>query len=625
MSKSRRSRRELAARGRGLVRLSAAHSWAAHSWAAHFWARICGFRRGVVRWWPRAGFATAPALRPSRALSAALGVALLLCWAQPSLAEVTTSLVDGFRLTVPAQENLLRLQDQWLVWSSAFLKDDQVLAESAVRDLLLTAGELGFAGLPDLSLGVAARAVEAAREGQSERANWALEMAERLDPGRPEVAFARMRVTRLEGRYFAAFAALLSGYWRALNEQLARRLVLFDVTFWIVLSLTITSLLFVALEMATKGWALVRDLAGRVSSFSPGMMSIALAALLLVWPLFLPGGWVWLVLLWAAMLWSYCSTSERGALAVAIAVLSLGPAVLATVKSGLEVDLLPAVRAVNRVQEGRLYGQLFRDLKYLEDTLPESAERQNLLADLHVGMGQDELARPVYRAVLEKDPHNGEALNNLGAFHFRRGENIEAIEFFAQAVEVPEAELVAAYNLAQTYQRLLEFDRADEYLRRARAIDAGRVSDWLSKEEAPIHMPLPAVSYARLRASVRAQSSDAPPAWPELLRGLGLAVGVVLGGGVLGGLRRTTIMSSGGADRLSGWRRIVLPGLMSLEAGDGGRAYLALLIPITALMMPLSVLWSAKLPWPYDPTLTVALSLCLVGLLGFFAGRASIR
>jgi hypothetical protein len=389
--------------------------------------------------------------------------------------------------------------------------------------------------------------------------------------------------------------------------------------------LTITSLLFVALQMATKGWALVRDLAVRMGTFAPGVVSIGMAALLLVWPLLLPGGWVFLVLLWAAMLWSYCSGSERVALAVAVLTLSLGPAVLANVKGGLELDLLPAVRALDRIQDGRLYGQLLRDLKYLDDALPDSVDRQNLLADVHVGMGQDELARPIYRAVLAADPDNGEALNNLGAFHFRRGESIEAIEFFSQAAEIPEAALAASYNLAQTYQRLLEFDRAETYLTRARALDAEQVSGWLAIQQAPVHLAMPPEGYGRLRQQLRAEASDTPRAWPELLRALGLAIGVMLGGLVLGALRRTTLPSSKGAGRLRTWTRVLLPGLDSLETGEGGRAFSALLVPIAALMAPLSVRWSAKLPWPYDPTMTLAVVASLVVLGAFLAARAVQR
>jgi tetratricopeptide (TPR) repeat protein len=537
-------------------------------------------------------------------------------------AEVTTLVVEGMRLTVPVQENLLRLQDQWLLWSSAFLKGDRALAETAVRDLLLTTEEMGFAHLSGVSLGIAARAVEAAREGDGERALWALEMAERLDPGRPETAFARMRVARLDGRYAGAFGAAIQGYWRAFGDDLARRLLVMDIGVWIVLTLMISALLFVALELATKGWALLRDLAVRIGSYSPGPISIAMAGVLLVWPLFLPGGWIWLVLLWAAMLWSYGSSSERSAIAASIVVLCLGPAVLAVLKGGLDVELLPAMRAVERIEDRRLYGQLFRDLAILENTVPESVERRQLVADVQVGWGQDDLARPLYRAIVDVRPENGEALNNLGAYHYLRREHIEAIEFFEQAAGLPSSRLAASYNLGQTYQRLLEFDRADEFLARAREVDSRRVSAWLAEARAPVHLPLPAQGYQRLREDVRAQVSDVPPPWPEVLRGLGLAVGVVLGGIVLGGLRRTTVAPTSATAKSNRWGRILVPGLVSIEAGDGVRALLALSAPVAAVMLPLAVRWGAKLPWPYDPSLLIAWIAGGLVLVGVFAGRA---
>src|SRR5262249_50849936 len=66
----------------------------------------------------------------------------------------------GFEVTPPVRQELQRIQQQWLRWVGAA---DRAAAEAAVGDMLATAGQLGMARLPDLSLGALAWAVEAQR------------------------------------------------------------------------------------------------------------------------------------------------------------------------------------------------------------------------------------------------------------------------------------------------------------------------------------------------------------------------------------------------------------------------------------------------------------------------------
>ena len=123
---------------------------------------------------------------------------LVVASSAPISAQVTTVDVEGTRLTVPVQETLLRLQDQWLVWNSAFLQGDSALAWAGVRDLHATADGMGLKRLPEPALGMLVRAVESARAGDFERARWSLEMASQLDPGSAEWAFAASRVAWLD-------------------------------------------------------------------------------------------------------------------------------------------------------------------------------------------------------------------------------------------------------------------------------------------------------------------------------------------------------------------------------------------------------------------------------------------
>ena len=127
-------------------------------------------------------------------------------------------------LTSAAKSTLSAIQDNWLQWDSAFQRGEEGSAGMAIDDLLQTAGELGMSRLPEVCSAVLARATISAADGGTPRARWALDMAERLDPGRPEVEFARAAVARHEGRYAAMVWSELVGYTRLASVPLFWRL-----------------------------------------------------------------------------------------------------------------------------------------------------------------------------------------------------------------------------------------------------------------------------------------------------------------------------------------------------------------------------------------------------------------
>src|ERR1043165_9097534 len=103
------------------------------------------------------------------------------------------------KVSEPVLRSLKQIEEQWLQWIGQNSRQD---SEKVVDDLLATARQLGMRRLPDLSLGAIARAHQAALQGNFEQARWALAAADRLDPGRPAVAFAEAYVDRREGSYF---------------------------------------------------------------------------------------------------------------------------------------------------------------------------------------------------------------------------------------------------------------------------------------------------------------------------------------------------------------------------------------------------------------------------------------
>ncbi len=557
------------------------------------------------------------------ALSVSLGL-----FPAPALGQATVAPGSSApTLTPEVQRSLLRLQEEWLQWTSAFYVDDEKRANAVVDDLLATTERLGMRGLPDLAAGALVQAVEAARKGDADSAALALATAGRLDPGRPETAFAAAEVAGLEKRYAAMLVEYAKGYARLPDLLLARRLVLHDLLLWTLASLLLSGGLFLALEMVVRGPTLLRALSGWIGEhlFSgPAPLVVAVAMVVLLWPLVLPFGLLWVVLYWSVLLWSYASGGERVVLALLWLLTGLAPITVSAVREQVALSLSPPVRAMESVAEGRLYGGLFTDLGVLAAVLPGEPAVRHFMADLHARLGQGNEARRLYEEVLEAEPHNSAAMVDLGAYYFNRGDYGNAVSLFQQAAALMPQSAVPQFDLSLAYAESYLYDEQHQALQEARRIDDLRVTRWLSRPErqrvVTVNGGIARIGEIRnlLRAEwsgTRGEATEAPAL--ALLRRIRplilvllLAVAAIvlqLTVGRAAGRRSDPAdeasRAPGSGGTLGILSAILLPGLPSARRGRPLRAYLALLLP-TALALGLLGAFGHvgySLPWRYDP------------------------
>jgi len=580
----------------------------------------------------------ARSIRRSTSLALAfLLAAVPLAAAAPRGQAIPSLHLTGIELTAPVQQALQQLQEQWLQWISA---NDRERAAAVVDDLLATGRELGMRRLPDLSLGALMTAVRLARQGEARHAAWALEAAERLDPGRPETAFAAAAVERLEGRWPASFFQLARGYLRLFAFPLERYLWLQELLLWSLSLLLATGGLFLAVQMATKGGALYRDLVQAFARRLPGggaarSVALGLAAVLLVWPLALPAGPVWLLLYWSVLLWGYVSPSERAVVVALWLLAGAAPFVLAEQRRQVAVALSPPVQAMESLAQRRLYGGLFTDLGVLRSLLPESPAVKLLIADLHRSLNQWDSARSLYRQVLEQEPNNTAALLDLGVYFFEKGDFGNAIPNFQKAAASNPANAAAPFDLAQAYAQSYLFDEQRRALTQAKAIDDAQVDRWIDlagHQQRVVSTDGGMARIPEIRAQLLAnwRGSEALSPRLELLRrglSVALAVALLLLAVALHLVRRPhgytepPLALRLGSTRLARWRRALLPGFPSAEVGEGGKTFLALLVPVALLMLPLFGDLGYRIPWGYDPGSSMPWSLAALGLAIYLLAR----
>jgi tetratricopeptide (TPR) repeat protein len=562
-----------------------------------------------------------------RAGLAVLALAFLLLPAGAA-GEASSPQVTGVEMTDPVRQTLKQIEEQWLDW---VVQTNPQQADRAVNGLLEIARQLGMSRLPDLATGAVATAVQAARQKNFDRAHWALGAAERFDPGRPETAFAESAVDWQQGNYLGAAMARLRAYPRIFLHPMERYLWLQDLLLWTLILLLVTGGLFLAVQMLTKGTSLFQDLADLFGRKLPRSIAYVLAGVVLLWPLALPHGPIWLILYASVLLWGYASASERAVMIALWLLLGAAPQLVEIQRRQVAVELSPPGLAMQSLRDHRLYGSLFADLGVLRGVLPQSVAVKQLLGDVHRSLNQWEIARALYRQVLEAEPKNAAAMIDLGDYAFLKGDFNSAIQSFQQAAAADPQSPAAPYNLSQAFSESYMFDEQKAALKRAQDLDFARVNSWIATQQRVVPLPggfnrIPEIR-RELAASWGGKEVRSGP--QEILRrGLSvfLSLSLVLIALTLHLARRpfgyteraVEVFPEGAFDR---WGRILLPGVASAEIGEGVRSFLALLLPTALLMLPLLGRLGTTIPWRYDPGNLTSWILAVLGLAIYFGVR----
>lgn len=557
-----------------------------------------------------------------------------LVWIVFTSAPSPAAAQEGIALTSSTRQSLRHVQELWQQWVAALYQNDREQAAATIDDILRIARDLRASALPDLSLGASARALEAARAGQLERAAWALEAARRLDPDRPETDFAAAAIARQQGDYVEMLLYSVAGWLRLFKLPLERTLLLSNASFWLLTSLLLAGAAFVALLLVDRG----RELAGKLRRIglpqgAAGTVSLVLVLLL---PAVLPSGLLWVVLLVSILLWAHASVSERVVLVGLWLLAGAMPLVMSFQNQRAQLALAPPTRFLDYLETGRLEGKLFADLAVLRALFPaEDPDVLEIVADLHRRLGQWEDAQQHYRELVEAEPENVTALINLGVTYHRKNDLKSAIFYFLKATTAEPGSALAFYDLSQSYSQAYSFNESRAALARAKELDARRVDSWLASAQgqgAP-EMVFPADDdhgrIASLRRRLAEQMAVAEPSAQSLGgRYLGLAtaaLALILALALERLLRSRETREPATAGSAARPRLLALvPGLEPVHEREGVAAFFSVLLPIALLLVPLAPQLGYRLPLGLASGYWLLSALALLALLVFLLIRLRI-
>lgn len=584
--------------------------------------------------------------RPGAALLA------LVLWLGLGLAAAPAARADGggelsgLELTPQVRWQMRQLHESWQQWSKSFEAADG--QEAAHLDQLSERVKaLGMKRLPDLAIAAAAYAVRAADQGQLPRAEVALTAARRLDDGRPEVDFAAARVARAQGDWGAVVSSLIAGERKKLAAPVEGALAMYNLRLWLLYTLLLSCGLFIVVLMMVEGGALFYDLARLLSPPLKRGTADILAIVLLLWPVVLPSGILWLALYWSVLLWAYSSTRERVVLVFAWIVLGAAPLLVAQQQRALRLTLSPPIRLLENLGTDRLYGAIFSDTEALVTMVPKHPAVTELVADLHRRLGQWDYARAIYTE-LGQDPDQSKArvaiaYNNIGVYHHRRKEYETAITYFKRAAEADPRLAQAYFNMGLSYSQLYDFNNSHAAMGQAKNISNALVEQWNERTKGvdPADSVVPADGGAERSREIQGlladlwSGRDRKSSISELWRrnsGLIAAGFALLLAIAIGQLRQTLGFRSTALDttpRLGDntLARTLIPGLDSANDDNGLGAFLAILPVVALLTLIFLCRVGYRSPIAFDPSCTLAFVGALLPLLliYFFRWRQCAR
>ena len=526
---------------------------------------------------------------PQRGRGYLLGILLALAAVVPPVsAQGGAGPTASFELTRGTQHALHRLQESWLQWVSSFYQDNPAKADEALRALDASARQVGMTRLVDFSLGAAALGLQSGAGRQVRPRPMGARGGGGARSGAPRDRVRARRPGRGAGRYLTAIRETASGFARLLSSTDRTVVRRPTSTFWLLAVLLVAAALFVLVEVATKGSAVVADLHRALLRRMAPASAVLCVGLALLWPLALPGGPLWLLLYWSALLWGYESPSERWATLARLAArrtraLARRGRAAACRRRALAADARPgeslrraALRRPVRRPAGPARRAIGGDPAVLE-----------LVADVNRTLGQWDEARMIYRRVLELEPQNVPVLLNLGAYHFRKADFAVANEYFLRAANIVPPVAGAFYDLSLSYSETYQFEESRKALDPGQG-DRRRARGPLGPDAEPRSGA--DVQRRRSRAATRSAGCSSTPGrtaatagastgarraagWVSLA-GAGLAAALGLALYFVRrrkGFGQPSSWLAWRSDPFSRWLRALFPALSQAEFGEGGK------------------------------------------------------
>jgi tetratricopeptide (TPR) repeat protein len=408
----------------------------------------------------------------------ALAATLLTLVATPALAARTPEKVIDVR---GSQSSGTTFEALWASYLKADRAGDGENARRTFAEIRRLRIERNVLNLENLGLALAAQGQERLKKGELDRAEESFRSALALAPNLPEghLGLAAVETKRSPFGIVTALGDTVAG---ALARLPTLRGELLATTLFVPLALVVAlavAAVFAFSMVVRHGGLLRHDLMESVGPARSPSVSLAFWTVLLLLPAVGFQGYGWLPLWWLALLFVYMSGLEKAvSVFVLVLTVAVGPAV-AFLESRMLAARNPLFWAAAGALDAGADSRAIADLDAAMKQAPDDRDLVYLLAAHQKKAGRYDEAMQLYRALLQSDPSDGIAKNNLANLEYARGELPSAIARYQQgALGEGSSELVATfhYNESLAHLQKFEYQPAQESRSHADRLNSGVVA-----------------------------------------------------------------------------------------------------------------------------------------------------
>lgn len=358
-------------------------------------------------------------------------------------------------------------------------------AAYATERILSLMEEGGIRGMENLASALAYEGQQQLEAGDYLGGAMTFQLALRFDPFLPSACFGLAHARRLAGMGFLGFLRDLAGGVRAsLGNFWWTYLKLGNTMLRFLLALSLLAVCFVLFMLLRYQSCWRHDMFEKLLARGMGEdLARFVSAGLVLLPLLLWIAGPWILLYWLVGTFRYMRGSEKGlSVAVLLFVLLLTPA-FGAVLGVYQMTANDTFRATVSAAAGGYEPEKVKYIQQILQARPEDLTVRFLLASQLKEGGYFLQAFEHYKKLLDLQPDNFRAFNNMGNIYFATQQFGQGINYYRRATEVEPTFALGYFNTYLAQKEQFHFTEAEVSLARARQIDATAVAQYLAFSE----------------------------------------------------------------------------------------------------------------------------------------------
>jgi len=313
---------------------------------------------------------------------------------------------------------------------------------------------------------------KATQEGKTAAIPGLLDYAEKMAPDFAQITYAR--ACWLWSQNFPSFLNISKAVWIwvqsfsfyliNLEEALPQ---LANLLLWILSTFLLTLAIFSFVLLFKYHSFFSHHLKHLIRTGKDGKSIAVLSFFLLLTPLILGVGWMWLSAIWLLVFWIYGSRADRTITMFFLVSLLLLPTGVRIYSSFLVSLTDNGILDIVKANTGVVNEDLHQKLIAMQKEEPQDPDILQAIGLIEKRMGKFKEAEQRFLQAVKSEPHASAAFNNLGNIYLISNRTDKAVEAYQKAIKLEPAKTESYYNLGQAYLLNLLLNEAESEFRRA--------------------------------------------------------------------------------------------------------------------------------------------------------------